>query len=114
MSTTIGARIKSLREQRRLSQEDLAEQFGFKDRQTLSAIETGDRKVADQMSSYYVNFARSGNPNGRGLPKWQPHRAGASERAIILDATPKSEQLPSRARLELVDKLYAQMRSAAQ
>lgn len=46
MTTTIGARIKSLREQRRLSQEDLAEQFGFKDRQTLSAIETGDRKVA--------------------------------------------------------------------
>ncbi|RWX18273.1 helix-turn-helix domain-containing protein [Rhizobium hidalgonense] len=46
MSTTIGARIKSLREQGRLSQEDLAEQFGFKDRQTLSAIETGDRKVA--------------------------------------------------------------------
>lgn len=43
---TIGARIKSLREQRKLSQEDLAEQFGFKDRQTLSAIENGDRKVA--------------------------------------------------------------------
>jgi XRE family transcriptional regulator, fatty acid utilization regulator len=43
---TIGARIKSLREQRKLSQEDLAEKFGFKDRQTLSAIENGDRKVA--------------------------------------------------------------------
>ncbi|MBS8259342.1 helix-turn-helix domain-containing protein [Roseibium polysiphoniae] len=46
MTSTIGARIKSLREQRRLSQADLAAQFGFKDRQTLSAIETGDRKVA--------------------------------------------------------------------
>ncbi|TBF26475.1 helix-turn-helix domain-containing protein (plasmid) [Rhizobium leguminosarum] len=46
MTMTIGARIKSLREQRKLSQEDLAEQFGFKDRQTLSAIENGDRKVA--------------------------------------------------------------------
>ncbi|MBY4617748.1 XRE family transcriptional regulator [Rhizobium redzepovicii] len=46
MTTTIGARIKSLREQRRLSQEDVAEKFGFNDRQTLSAIETGDRKVA--------------------------------------------------------------------
>lgn len=46
MTTTIGARIKSLREQRKLSQEDVAEKFGFNDRQTLSAIETGDRKVA--------------------------------------------------------------------
>jgi Zn-dependent peptidase ImmA (M78 family)/transcriptional regulator with XRE-family HTH domain len=43
---TIGARIKVLREQRKLSQETLAEQFGFKDRQTLSAIEIGERKVA--------------------------------------------------------------------
>ncbi|TGS92711.1 helix-turn-helix domain-containing protein [Mesorhizobium sp. M2D.F.Ca.ET.171.01.1.1] len=46
MTTTIGARIKALREQRKLSQEALTEQFGFKDRQTLSAIETGERKVA--------------------------------------------------------------------
>lgn len=46
MTTTIGARIKALREQRKLSQETLTEQFGFKDRQTLSAIETGERKVA--------------------------------------------------------------------
>lgn len=46
MTTTIGARIKALREERKLSQEALTEQFGFKDRQTLSAIETGERKVA--------------------------------------------------------------------
>jgi Zn-dependent peptidase ImmA (M78 family)/transcriptional regulator with XRE-family HTH domain len=41
----IGARIKALREERRLSQDDLARLFGFKDRQTVSAIETGDRRV---------------------------------------------------------------------
>jgi Zn-dependent peptidase ImmA (M78 family)/transcriptional regulator with XRE-family HTH domain len=47
MSTQlIGARIKALREQRNLSQDDLARLFGFKDRQTISAIETGERKVS--------------------------------------------------------------------
>lgn len=41
----IGPRIKALREERKLSQDDLARLFGFKDRQTVSAIETGERRV---------------------------------------------------------------------
>ncbi len=46
----IGTRIKALREERRLSQDDLARLFGFKDRQTVSAIETGTRRVtADEL-----------------------------------------------------------------
>ncbi|HSC15450.1 MAG TPA: carboxylesterase family protein [Gammaproteobacteria bacterium] len=78
----------------------------------LSVASAPDRKVADQMSSYWVNFARSGNPNGAGLPTWQEHRIGDSDRAMILDADPSSERLPAKARLELYDKLYAQMRAA--
>jgi XRE family transcriptional regulator, fatty acid utilization regulator len=42
----IGARIKALREEQGLSQDDLARVFGFKDRQTVSAIETGERRVS--------------------------------------------------------------------
>ena len=29
-----------------------------------------DRRVAEEMSSYWVNFAKSGNPNGPDLPQW--------------------------------------------
>ncbi len=42
----IGLRMKALREERKLSQDDLARLFGFKDRQTVSAIETGERRVS--------------------------------------------------------------------
>jgi para-nitrobenzyl esterase len=78
----------------------------------LAGISAPDLKVADQMSSYWVNFARTGDPNGAGLPAWQAHEVGGSDRAIILDAEPSSESLPAKARLELYDKLYAQMRVA--
>ena len=37
----IGTRIKALRQVQGLSQGELARLFGFKDRQTVSAIETG-------------------------------------------------------------------------
>jgi para-nitrobenzyl esterase len=29
-----------------------------------------DRRVAEEMSSYWINFAKSGNPNGRDLSTW--------------------------------------------
>ena len=38
--------MKALRQERGLSQDDMARVFGFKDRQTVSAIETGVRRVA--------------------------------------------------------------------
>ncbi|MBR1197795.1 ImmA/IrrE family metallo-endopeptidase [Bradyrhizobium sp. AUGA SZCCT0158] len=46
MSTLIGTRLKALREERKLSQDDLARMFGFKDRQTVSAIENGERRLS--------------------------------------------------------------------
>lgn len=42
----IGARIKARREELKLSQDDLARLFGFNDRQTVSAIETGERRIS--------------------------------------------------------------------
>ena len=36
-----------------------------------------DRQLADPMSSYWVNFATSGDPNGKGLPAWAPYEPGA-------------------------------------
>lgn len=32
-----------------------------------------DDQLAETMSNYWVNFARTGDPNGKGLPKWAPY-----------------------------------------
>ena len=34
-----------------------------------------DFKVSDEMSTYWTNFAKSGNPNGTGLPDWPPYNS---------------------------------------
>jgi para-nitrobenzyl esterase len=64
------------------------------------------------MSSYWVNFARSGDPNGRGLPKWPEYRSLGRVDAAILDAEPKSESLPTLDKLEVFDALLERQLAA--
>ena len=50
MQSLIGKRLKAAREQAGLTQQKLSTSLGFKDRQTLAAIESGKRKVsADEL-----------------------------------------------------------------
>jgi len=38
-----------------------------------SLLQDADYKLADAMSDYWVNFAMTGDPNGKGLTKWTPY-----------------------------------------
>ena len=48
---------------------------------------TSDRRVADEMSSYWVNFARSGDPNSSGLPVWPAFTNSDSKVQYLGDPT---------------------------
>jgi para-nitrobenzyl esterase len=66
--------------------------------------EPADRKLSDAMTSYWSNFARSGDPNGGGLPAW-PRYEENSRRVLHLDEAIRAEPDSQRPRHELLDSL---------
>jgi para-nitrobenzyl esterase len=72
-----------------------------------TAWSDADRRLAETMTSYWVNFARSGDPNGNGLPVWAAFHEKATSQALVLDAKPRPEAAPDAARLAVYDALWA-------
>lgn len=72
-----------------------------------------DRKLADAMSSYWVAFATTGDPNHKGLPKWPVYRT--SDNLVMgLGDQIAVEQLPHNEALDFMDAFFDRMRKAGQ
>jgi para-nitrobenzyl esterase len=69
-----------------------------------------DRKLADTMSSYWVNFATSGDPNAKGLPVW-PVYVDKDPRVMRFGDQPEIVQLPHKTDLEFLAASYAKHRN---
>jgi para-nitrobenzyl esterase len=68
---------------------DLSFVFGFypKDGNLAGAYTDADLKFADMVESFFTNFARTGNPNGAGLPVWPEFGSTAAYVKLAQDGT---------------------------
>jgi para-nitrobenzyl esterase len=72
-----------------------------------------DKRLADQMSSYWVNFATAGDPNGQALPKWTPYDP-ASEPYLELGDTVQTKNHLLKAQLDFLEGFQQQRRQTSQ
>lgn len=66
-----------------------------------------DHKLADTMSSYWVNFIATGDPNGRGLPVWHAYGAKNDGQSMVFGDTVQFGPQIDAPRLAFFDKYYA-------
>jgi len=64
-----------------------------------------DIQLADRMSNYWVNFVKTGNPNGDRLTHW-PAYTSDKDTVLILDKQISATSLPFKEGLRILSTLY--------
>jgi para-nitrobenzyl esterase len=80
--------------------DDIEYVFGTLDTRPGSVWRPEDRKLSEQMMGYWTNFAKTGDPNGPGLPEWPKYDKDDS--LIHLDSTITSGPDTLRPRYEFL------------
>ncbi|MEQ1864603.1 MAG: carboxylesterase family protein [Micropepsaceae bacterium] len=68
-----------------------------------------DRELAAIIPTYWTNFAKTGNPNGTGLPQWPDFRT-SRDQVMVLGDTTGPQTIPRADALERIDSVYATAR----
>ena len=74
------------------------------------SYEGGDLAVSQAMNAYWVNFVKTGDPNGEGLTLWPVYEDGAETVMQFKDGTALIA-VPNRPQLELADGYFARRRA---
>lgn len=71
-----------------------------------------DLKLSDLIDSYWINFAKTGDPNGVSLPDW-PAFDSKKMYTMFFDDAPSARPLPNLPKLQAFDKYFAWRRKDA-
>ncbi len=69
-----------------------------------------DLDISDAMSTYWVNFAKHGDPNGDGVPAW-PAFSASNPQVMYFNQTPHIGPVPSAESLKVLDEYFTWRRT---
>ena len=78
--------------------------------QHLNRPSPSDRVISDAMATYWVNFAKHGDPNGEGVPAW-PAFSVKVPQVMYFNQTPHTGLVPSAESLKVLDEYFAWRRT---
>lgn len=73
-----------------------------------TALTEDDEQIAKQANAYWSNFAKTGNPNGTGLPHWPKYKSSADILMNFTPAGPKAEPDPRKQELDFTEQVAQQ------
>ena len=88
--------------------DDIEYVFGTLDTRPGAVWRPEDRKLSEEIMSYWTNFAKTGDPNGTGLPEWP--RYDKTREVLHLDRETHASPDTTRARYEFLLKDMPEMR----
>jgi para-nitrobenzyl esterase len=66
-----------------------------------------DEKISDMMRSYWTNFAKTGDPNGPGLPKWTSYNDKSPQQMRISFGSTRMSPVADESGLKALDEYFA-------
>ena len=72
-----------------------------------------DRALSKMISSYWINFARTGDPNGEGLPEWPAFDAKENQ-VMYFDSETGARKHPDLDKIMAFDAYFAKVRAEMQ
>lgn len=74
-----------------------------------------EKELARIMNTYWTNFAKTGNPNGKGVPNWPLYDTQKEEILDVdLDGKVAAKPDPRKARLNVIEKAFNKKRESIQ
>jgi para-nitrobenzyl esterase len=86
--------------------DDIEYVFGTLDSRSEAVWRPEDRRLSEQIGAYWTNFARTGDPNGPGLPHWPTYNAADQWQVMHLDATSEAKPDTHRDRYLFLDQIW--------